>query len=145
MAPPPPKRGRLPPRPSQKFAIVDPNEIFDAECSVKYDISSRPLKFEDDPSTLDILTKCATLALEDYNSENHSNYRFVNIEMATWKTVAGSLYHITFGSRNAENENEYRCFQATVLEDRLAIHVMRIRMKGRPTWCTGCLSELMTL
>ena len=68
-----------------------------------------------DPSSFQILAKCAKLAIGDYNSQTKSGYRFVDIEMATWQLVAGTLNHITFQARNAEKK--YETFEATVLID----------------------------
>jgi hypothetical protein len=71
------------------------------------------------------------LALADYNKQNLTDYQFVNIEMATWQSVGGTRYYITFA---AKNENEYTPFQATVFYQRCKRHVDQIRMKGSSTW-----------
>jgi hypothetical protein len=72
------------------------------------------------------------LALADYNKQNLTDYQFVNIEMATWHSVGGTRYYITFAAKNAENE--YTSFQATVFYQRYKRQVQQIRMKGSSTW-----------
>jgi hypothetical protein len=78
------------------------------------------------------------LALADYNKQKLTDYQFVNIEMATWQSVGGTRYYITFAAKNAiaenQNENEYTSFQATVFYQRYKRQVQQIRMKGSSTW-----------
>ncbi|KAK2359256.1 hypothetical protein QL285_084645 [Trifolium repens] len=103
--------------------------------SEKYGISKR-IRFEQNPFSRDRLIKGAILALADYNKQKLTDYQFVNIEMATWQSVGGTRYYITFAAKNAENENEneYTSFQAIVIYERDKRHVNHIRMKGSSTW-----------
>ncbi|KAK2352091.1 hypothetical protein QL285_096798 [Trifolium repens] len=142
MARPPKKKPRPPPLPGQKFAIVSVDQLFDAGYAEKYGISKR-IRFEQNPFSRDRLIKGAILALADYNKQNLTDYQFVNIEMATWQSVGGTRYYITFAAKNAENQNqnEYTSFQAIVFYQRYKRQVQQIRMKGTTTWFTGSLSE----
>ncbi|WJX80599.1 hypothetical protein P8452_63577 [Trifolium repens] len=137
MARPPKKKPHPPRRPGQKFAnchlnlFGNPQQIFDAEFAVKYGTSAR-VPFQRNPDSCDRLIKGAILALADYNKQNRTDYQFVNIEMATWHSVGGTRYYITFAAKNAENE--YTSFQATVFYQRYKRQVQHIRMKGSSTW-----------
>ncbi|WJX23970.1 hypothetical protein P8452_13138 [Trifolium repens] len=82
------KMGRRPPKtppPSgrPKFVTVTIDQLFDPEYAIKYGTSA-PVDW-DDPETIHVLTKCVKLALADYNIQTRTDYRFVNIEMATWE------------------------------------------------------------
>jgi hypothetical protein len=115
------------------FGILE--QVFDAKRLRRHPPKNEsvvPLHLKEDPSLFQILAKCAMLAIGDYNSQTKSDYRFVDIEMATWQLVAGTLYHITFQSRNAEKK--YQTFEATVLIDMCMREVQRIRIKGSDTW-----------
>jgi hypothetical protein len=90
------------------------------------------LDFKTDRPLVDRLTKCAKLAIDDYNIMMKTNYRFFDFEMAVWQPVAGVFYHITFRARN--DEKEYQTFQATLFADRLMREVVKFRMKGSDTW-----------
>jgi hypothetical protein len=78
------------------------------------------------------LTECATLAIGDYNSQTKSDYRFVDIEMATSQLVNGTFYNITFQAMNAMKKCE--TFEATVFFNRRVREVQQIRMKGSDDW-----------
>jgi len=78
------------------------------------------------------LTKFATLAIRDYNSQNQTDYQFVDIEMVTWYMVNGIIYQITFQARNADKE--YGTFETDVLKKQNFRKVKRIGMKGSSTW-----------
>ncbi|CAJ2633646.1 unnamed protein product [Trifolium pratense] len=129
-----------PPRlPDQKFAIVTLDQIFDADFAMKYCSPSSPVDYEEDR---DMLLKCAKLAIGDYNTQHHTDYRFVKIEMATFQIASSAIFHVTFKCRNAKINNQYTSFQATVYHNKHTRYVKRIRIKGSSTWCTGCLWEL---
>lgn len=101
-----------------------------------------PVHFEEDPSLRLRLTECATLAIGDYNSQTKSDYRFVDIEMATWQLVNGTFYNITFQAMNAATK-KCETFEATVFFNRRVREVQQIRMKGSDDWYVGTLSELV--
>jgi hypothetical protein len=89
--------------------------------------------FKEDPSQFLLLTKSATLAIQDYNSQTLTDYQFVHIEMVTWQLVNGILYHITFQAMNADKD--HATFEATVLnKSGIFRKVKRFRMKGSSTW-----------
>jgi hypothetical protein len=89
--------------------------------------------FKKDPSKFLLLTKSATLAIQDYNSQTLTDYQFVHIEMVTRQLVNGILYHITFQAMNADKE--HATFEATVLnKSKIFRKVKRIRMKESSTW-----------
>ncbi|GAU24891.1 hypothetical protein TSUD_116150 [Trifolium subterraneum] len=134
----PPKKKPHPPRlPGQKFATLD--EIFDANFARKYRSPSKPVGFEKDPILLDMLIKCAKLAIGDYNTQHHTDYRFVKIEMATFQLAYSAIFHVTFECRNAKINDQYTSFQATVYHNKHTRNVERIRIKGSSTWCPGIL------
>ncbi|KAK2449198.1 hypothetical protein QL285_008416 [Trifolium repens] len=116
------------------------DQLFDPEYAIKYGTSA-PVDW-DDPETIHVLTKCVKLALADYNIQTRTDYRFVNIEMATWELSSVCIFHITFKARNAQN-NKFTTFQATTHHNRLMRMVHYIRIKGRSTGCSGSLSELI--
>jgi len=90
------------------------------------------LDFKKDRPLVDMLTKCAKLAIDDYILKMKTDYRFVHFEMAVWQLVNGVFYHITFRARNAEKE--YQTFQATLFANRLMREVVKFRMKGSNAW-----------
>ncbi|CAJ2661277.1 unnamed protein product [Trifolium pratense] len=137
----PAKKPNPPRRRGQEFAVVTPNQVFDADFSRKYNVSFKPVSYDNDPSESDRLKKCSALAIANYNMLKGTNYQVVNVEMATYDLVAGIVYHITFKARNAENECS--SFQATVFHDKYMREVMYIRKKGSRNWCDGSLSEVV--
>ncbi|WJX30394.1 hypothetical protein P8452_18939 [Trifolium repens] len=129
MAPPPPKKPPAPRLPSQKFAIATLDQIFDVQFVAKYNTPARPVGLEEDPETLHKLIKCANLAIWDYNSQHKTDYRFLNIQMATWQLAPANIFNITFKCKNAKKENQYTSFQATVYHTKHTRNVKRIRIK----------------
>lgn len=114
-------------------------DVFDAKNPPK---QTRSLHFEKDPSLFRRLTKCATLAIGDYNSQTKSDYRFVDIQMATSQLVAGAFYNITFQAMNSATK-KCETFEATVFIDKWVREVQQVRMKGSDDdWYNGTLSEL---
>ncbi|CAJ2638395.1 unnamed protein product [Trifolium pratense] len=143
MARSPATKPNPPPRRGQKFAVITLNQVFDANFSRKYNVSFKPVLC-DNPWESDRLKKCSALAIANYNMLKGTHYQFVNVEMATYRVVAGTIYHITFKARrNAENENECSSFQATVFHDKSMREVMYIRKKGSRNWCDGSLSKVV--
>ncbi|WJX28120.1 hypothetical protein P8452_16874 [Trifolium repens] len=127
--------GRRPPKtppPSRlpKIVKVTIDQLFDPEYATKYGTTT-PVDW-DDRETIHDLTKCAKLALADYNIQTRKDYRFVNIEMATWQSSSVCVFHITFKARNAQN-NKCTTFQATTHHNRHMRMVKYIRIKGRST------------
>ena len=116
------------------FLVTHPQQIFDVQFVAKYRTSARPVGLEEDPETLHKLIKCATLAIWDYNSQHKTDYRFLNIEMATWQLASGNIFNVTFKCKNAKKENQYTSFQATVYQSKRTRNVERIRMKESSTW-----------
>lgn len=97
-----------------------------------------------DPIEKDRITKCATLAIRDYNSQTQNNYHLVVVDLFTSQFVNGFLYVITFQAMNCDKE--YATFEAQgfgygnrEFEFR---KVIRIRMKGTSTWYNGTLMQL---
>ncbi|GAU22256.1 hypothetical protein TSUD_227920 [Trifolium subterraneum] len=101
MARPPPKNPPPPRLPGEKFAIITLDQIFDADFARKYCSPSKPVDFEKDPNLLDMLIKCATLAILDYNTQHHTDYRFVKIEMATFQLASSAIFHVSWASPGA--------------------------------------------
>ncbi|KAK2439947.1 hypothetical protein QL285_011411 [Trifolium repens] len=143
MAPPPRKKENPPILPGQKFAIITLDQIFDVQFVSKYSTSASPIDLEEEPDTFHKLIKCANLAIWDYNSQHKTDYRFVKIEMATWQLASGNIFNVTFKCKNANKQNQYTSFQATVYHTKRTRNVKRIRMKESSTWCKGCLWELV--
>ena len=69
----------------------NPQQTFDADFVMKYSTSAKPVDYEEDPILLDMLIKSATLAIKDYNTQHHTDYRFVEIEMATFVMASGPI------------------------------------------------------
>ncbi|WJX90779.1 hypothetical protein P8452_72643 [Trifolium repens] len=141
MAPPPRKKPPPPCIPGQKFPIVTLDQTFDADFVMKYSTCAKPVDYQEDPILLDMLIKSATLAIRDYNTQHHTDYRFVEIEMATFVMASGPIFHVTFKCMNAEIQNQYTSFQASVWRTKRTRKVLRIRIKESSTWCTGGLCE----
>jgi len=86
-----------------------------------------------------VITKCATLAIRDYNSQTHNNYQLVVIDEFIWQMVCGIRYTITFQAMNADKE--YATFEAYVYSKRALKpvvidfrKVINIMIKGASTW-----------
>jgi hypothetical protein len=92
-----------------------------------------------DPIKKDRLTKCATLAIRDYNSQTQNDYQLVVNDEFISQMVNVFLYRITFQAMNADKE--YASFEAHVYGfgkrdyDYLDLRkIFRIRMQGTSTW-----------
>ncbi|XP_045795287.1 uncharacterized protein LOC123889827 [Trifolium pratense] len=142
MARTPARKPNPPPRRGQKYAFITLNQVFNANFARKYNVSFCAVRC-DNPRESDRLKKCSALAIANYNMLKGTHYQFVNVEMATYEIVAGTIYHITFKARNAENENECSSFQATMFHNKSIRKVMYIRKKGSRNWCDGSLSEVV--
>ncbi|KEH38852.1 cystatin domain protein [Medicago truncatula] len=98
----------------------------------------QPSDFNDikDPTKKDRITKCATLAIRDYNSQTQNDYQLVVVDTFTSQFVNGFLYCITFQASNADKE--YATFEAIVFgygkREFDLRKVIRIRIKGTSTW-----------
>lgn len=97
-----------------------------------------------DPTKKDRITKCATLAIRDYNSQTQNHYQLVVVDTFTSRYVNGFLYGITFQASNADVE--YATFEARVFgfgKRELDLKkVIIIRMEGTSTWYNGTLMQL---
>ncbi|XP_003597168.3 uncharacterized protein [Medicago truncatula] len=99
-----------------------------------------------DPIEKDRITKCATLAIQDYNSQTQNHYQLVVIDEFISQMVNGFLYIITFQAMNADKE--YATFEAYVYSKRDLrlvidfIKVIQIGIKGTSTWYKGILLQL---
>jgi len=116
--------------------IFSSSQVFDVEHLTRPRFGGEAIAipdFKKDPSKFLLLTKSATLAIQDYNSQTLTDYQFVHIEMVSRQLVNGILYHITFQAMNAHKE--HATFEATVLnKSRIFRKVKRMRMKGSSTW-----------
>ncbi|KAL6541818.1 hypothetical protein OROGR_011304 [Orobanche gracilis] len=59
--------------------------------------------WNEDKRTYDKLKMCATLAVEDYNEQEGTDYQFVTIEDVDWQMVNGTKYHITYSPSKLGN------------------------------------------
>lgn len=97
-----------------------------------------------DPIKKHRITKCAALAIWDYNSQTQNYYQLVVVDTFTSQFVNGFLYCITFQASNADKE--YATFEANVFgygkREFDLKKVIRITVKGSSTWYNGTLMQL---
>jgi len=114
--------------------LFSSEQVFDAKNLPSPRYGGEAIAIPDFKEDLLLLTKSATLAIQDYNSQTLTDYQFLHIEMVTWQLVNGILYHITFQAMNAADK-EHATFEATVLnKSGIFRKVKRFRMKGSSTW-----------
>ncbi|KAG9145151.1 hypothetical protein Leryth_008937 [Lithospermum erythrorhizon] len=89
------------------------------------------LDFKDDRDQYENLKKCAALAIGEYNSNENTNYRFVDIEKVHWQLISGVRYYIIFRARmGGEVVDTFQSIVRTNRVERKRLKLSRSKKRG---------------